>query len=41
MNILMRMMPQEALEQADNSFFAKIIRAKRTTILRMDEQMMQ
>ena len=28
-NILMRMMPQEELKQADNSFFAKIIRAKR------------
>ena len=26
------MMLQEALEQADNSFFANIIRAKRTTI---------
>ena len=31
-NILMTMMPQEALEQADNSIFAKIIRAQRTTI---------
>ena len=31
-NILMRMMPQETLEQADDSFFAKIIRAKRRII---------
>ena len=30
--ILMTMIPQEELEQADHSFFAKIIRAKQTTI---------
>ena len=28
----MTMIPQEELEQADHSFFAKIIRAKQTTI---------
>ena len=28
----MRMIPQEELEQADNSFFAKIILAKQTAI---------
>ena len=32
MNILMGLMTQEELERADNSFFTKIIRAKRTTI---------
>ena len=31
-NVLMRMKSQEKLEQTDNSFYGKIIRAKRTTI---------
>ena len=37
----MAMMSQEALKQADSIFFAKIIRAKRTTIQdgRTDEEM--